>query len=276
MIRKVNLEDIDSVVKFLKEEIEDFDEDVLKEELGNIDNSSLIYEENSKIFGFSIAIIRNRELKRGEVILYVSEINRRNGIGGKLYLYAQDYLKKIDVKYIRIEIRTEKNYTGDFLINRGLNKWFGYNKMLYSGGKLTCNIQLVNYNDNYYEKYKKVCEECFFKMRKELGFEPYRVCSSRENLMENKSKIFLLLDGEEVICSVLLSDNEIDDLIVNEKYRRQGYAKKLINFSINYYQTSGVKNIYLGVTDWNVNAIKLYEDSGFNIVSKCEVYRSII
>lgn len=64
-------------------------------------------------------------------------------------------------------------------------------------------------------------------------------------------------------------------IIVNEKYQGQGYGKKLLNFGINYYQSRGVKNISLGVADWNVKAVKLYEKAGFTSVVSGEIFRSI-
>ncbi|MBB6217762.1 ribosomal protein S18 acetylase RimI-like enzyme [Anaerosolibacter carboniphilus] len=274
MIRKINKKDIDRVLEFLKRELETVNEDRIKEELKNIDNNRLIYESNSEIYGFTVAI-SNKELKRGKVILYVSETKRRNGIGEQLYLAALGYLERQDINYITTEIRTEKNHTGDFFIHRGFNKRYGYHSMMYTGGKVNSDLQLINYDDNYYEAYKKVYEDCFFEMRKELGFKPYRDCSSADKLIANKDKIFLLLDSQELIGSVLLLDNEIDDLIVNEEYQGQGYGKKLINFGINYCQSRGDKNISLGVIDWNAKAIALYVNSGFNIISKGEVYHRI-
>ncbi|MBU3104658.1 GNAT family N-acetyltransferase [Clostridium gasigenes] len=93
--------------------------------------------------------------------------------------------------------------------------------------------------------------------------------------MKNKDNIFLLLDGKDLIGAVSLINNEIDDLIVNEKYQGNGYGKKLLNFAINYYQNNDVENISLGVVQWNDKAIKIYMSVGFKAVVSCEVYCSI-
>ncbi|MBU3133746.1 GNAT family N-acetyltransferase [Clostridium gasigenes] len=274
MIRNINSDDIYKVIELLKTEIGDFNEKELIEKLKCDTSSILVYECDNKIVGVS-ATIANNKVEKGEVTIYVSEAYRRRGIGGKLFSKAIDYLEGKHINNIETEIRTEKIYSGDFFINRGFRKWFGYHKMMYCGEKVESDLQLINYDNKYYDCYKNVYEDCFFELRSALGFKPTRACYSADELIKNKDNIFLFLDGKDLIGSVSLINNEIDDLIVNEKYQGNGYGKKLLNFAINYYQNNDVENINLGVAQWNDKAIKLYTSVGFKVVVSSEVYCSI-
>jgi len=207
------------------------------------------------------------------MILYVSEKYRGMKIGKALYLKSLEYCNKEKFESISIDIRTEKKDTGKFFIDREFKKWFSFTEMDYIQGKVDSDLQVVNYDNKYYENYKNAFEDCFFEMRQALGFKPTRDCYKPEELIENKNNIFLLVDNEEIIGSVILPGNEIDEFFINEKYQRKGYGRKLLNFAINYYQKKEVKKIFLGVADWNEKAVKLYESCGFTSTKKTSVYR---
>jgi ribosomal protein S18 acetylase RimI-like enzyme len=145
-------------------------------------------------------------------------------------------------------------------------------EMQYSGNAIVSDIDLVCYEDKYYDSYKIVYEQCFYEMRKALEFVPYNCCSSKEELDEKKSDIFLLVTDNELIGSVAIYGNEIDDLIVNKKYQGQGYGKKLLFFAISYMQKNKLEPIKLCVLKWNENAVNLYEKHGFKCV-KIEKFR---
>lgn len=139
-------------------------------------------------------------------------------------------------------------------------------KMQYLGNIIVSNIDLVCYEDKYYDSYKIVYEQCFYEMRKDLELVPYNCCNSKDKLGEKKSDIFLLVADNEIIGSVAIYGNEIDDLIVNKKYQGQGYGKKLLFFAISYMQKNKIEPIKLCVLKWNEKAVNLYEKYGFKCV----------
>jgi len=47
--------------------------------------------------------------------------------------------------------------------------------MQYSGRTIFSNIDLVCYEDKYYDSYKIIYEQCFYKMRKALELTPYKL-----------------------------------------------------------------------------------------------------
>jgi len=139
-------------------------------------------------------------------------------------------------------------------------------KMQFLGNDIVSNIDLVCYEDKYYDSYKIVYEQCFYEMRKALEFVPYNCCDSKQELEEKKSDIFLYVTDNEIIGSVAIYGNEIDDLIVNKKYQGQGYGEKLLSFAISYMQKNKIEPITLCVLKWNEKAVNLYEKHGFKCV----------
>ena len=139
--------------------------------------------------------------------------------------------------------------------------------MQYSGSTIVSNIDLVCYEDKYYDSYKIIYEQCFYKMRKALELTPYNCCDSREKLIDKKSDIFLLVIDNDIIGSVAIYDNEIDDLIVNPKYQGQGYGKEVLFFAISYMQKNKIEPVKLCVLKWNEKAVKLYEKYGFRCIN---------
>lgn len=81
-------------------------------------------------------------------------------------------------------------------------------------------------------------------------------------------KVFLLLCNEEIIGSIALKDNEIDDLIVDAKYQSQGYGKQILLWAL-----ENIKNekIILHVAEWNKKAIELYRKNGFEIINTIKI-----
>ena len=54
----------------------------------------------------------------------------------------------------------------------------------------------------------------------------------------------------------------IEDLSIDEDYRRQGIGKSLMNFAFDYAKTIGAGNVKLHVWEGNTSAIKFYESLG--------------
>lgn len=137
--------------------------------------------------------------------------------------------------------------------------------MEYKGSEIESTLELRNYIESDYEEYKRVYEDCFFKMRTALELKPVRCCGRAENLLRKSEKIFILEEQNHLIGSVAIYDNEIDDLVVAKEYQCKGYGRKLLQFAVSYMQKKGISPIRLHVADWNQNAVKMYLNNGFEI-----------
>lgn len=99
----------------------------------------------------------------------------------ELYSKVLEYYNNEKLSSIIIDIRTDKHDTGDFF-NRGFEKRFSASEMEHNGRKVESDLQVVNYEEKYYEIYK----DAFFEMRKALNLNPYRDYYKPEELMERK------------------------------------------------------------------------------------------
>lgn len=61
----------------------------------------------------------------------------------------------------------------------------------------------------------------------------------------------------------------VDDICVDEKYRRQGVGRKLYDFVIQYAKNEGCFNVTLNVWDKNPEAKAFYEDMGMKVQKVC-------
>ena len=127
-------------------------------------------------------------------------------------------------------------------------------------------ISCIPFQKPYFERYKRIYNECFYDMRKALDIEPYNFLHDYEQIVDKSADIYLLVDKEEIIGSVACYGNEIDDLIVNRKFQRQGYGKQLLLWAIRHIRERNDEPITLHVAAWNQKAIILYEKCGFEIV----------
>ncbi|MBR4083107.1 MAG: GNAT family N-acetyltransferase [Lachnospiraceae bacterium] len=123
----------------------------------------------------------------------------------------------------------------------------------------------------YFEEYMRIYNECFYDMRKALDIEPHHFLCDYEQIVDKVEDIYLLVDKEVIIGSVACYGNEIDDLIVNQKFQRQGYGKLLLLWAIWHIRERNNEPITLHVAAWNQKAIMLYEKCGFEIVKSEKV-----
>lgn len=132
-------------------------------------------------------------------------------------------------------------------------------------------ISCIPFQMQYFEEYKRIYNECFYEMRKALDIEPYNFLQDYGQIVDKMGDIYLLVDKEEIIGSVASYGNEIDDLIVNPGFRRQGYGKQLLLWVIQRIRERNDEPITLHVAAWNQGAVTLYEKCGFEIVKREKV-----
>ena len=129
-------------------------------------------------------------------------------------------------------------------------------------------VVLAKYSSEYKEDYKKIYNECYHEMREELDIKPYDFIQDDTFFEAGMDDVYLLLNEKEVIGSVALKCDEIDDLIVSKKYQGCGYGKKILLWAIANIQAS---TIVLHVAGWNEKAISLYKNTGFEITETFEI-----
>jgi ribosomal protein S18 acetylase RimI-like enzyme len=103
-----------------------------------------------------------------------------------------------------------------------------------------------------------------------------------ENIYANKNNcLFIAKDNNNLVigyafCKMITSDDGpyinhialIDGLYVNQEYRQQGVATKLIEECKTWAIEAGATIIELNVMSENINAINLYENIGFKELEK--------
>lgn len=132
-------------------------------------------------------------------------------------------------------------------------------------------IICVPFQEKYWNEYKKIYNECFYKMRKELEVEPINFYSGYYQIKDKINNIFLYFQNEVIAGAVSCYGNELDDLIVNKPFQGQGLGQKLLLWGMNHIKEQGYEEIILHVAEWNQNAVKLYLKNGFRIAKREKV-----
>ena len=124
-------------------------------------------------------------------------------------------------------------------------------------------VDMVLYSRDYQDKYREIYNACYHEMREALKIEPYDYIQDDSFFEKGMDVVYLLLDGVNIIGSVALKGDEIDDLIVAPEYQGHGYGKEILLWALEHIQSD---RVYLHVADWNKKAINLYKKTGFEIV----------
>lgn len=133
----------------------------------------------------------------------------------------------------------------------------------------TCNykndINCIPFQEKDWNEYRKIYNECFYKMRKDLEIEPINFYSDYSQMKDKATNTFLYVQNKEIIGAISCYENEIDDLIVKGLFQGQGIGQKLLLWGMNHIREKGYQEIILHVAEWNRNAVKLYLKNGFSI-----------
>lgn len=126
-------------------------------------------------------------------------------------------------------------------------------------------VELIPYTSEYQDMYKAMYNECYHAMREALDIQPYDFIQDDSFFDSGMDEVYLLVKDREIIGSVALKSDEIDDLIVNPKYQGQGYGKQILLWALEHMDS---KRIILHVADWNKRAINMYKKNGFEITGE--------
>lgn len=105
----------------------------------------------------------------------------------------------------------------------------------------------------------------------------------RENMLQQRAHIFLLLDGEgqavalaqlyPCLCSIALQPFYLlSDLFVSPDARQQGYAAQLMDFLSHHYRQLGALRLSLETAHDNLVAQHLYTTQGYQRDTVFRVY----
>lgn len=89
----------------------------------------------------------------------------------------------------------------------------------------------------------------------------------KEYILKDETYHLFVLEEDELIGFIIIWQSEefsqIIDLVIDTKFRRLGYGKKLVSYAITYLSNKGAKSLSLEVSINNKEAINLYEKLGF-------------
>ena len=96
-----------------------------------------------------------------------------------------------------------------------------------------------------------------------MNIEPYDFIQDDTFFSIGMDFVYLLLENDEIIGSVAIKGEEIDDLIVNPKFQGKGYGKQMLLWALEHVDT---ERVILHVAEWNKRAVNLYTKNGFEII----------
>ncbi len=129
-------------------------------------------------------------------------------------------------------------------------------------------VVLVPYSKEYQEQYKKLYNACYHGMREALGIKPFDFIQDDSFFAQGMENVYLLIEDGELIGSVALKGNEIDDLLVDIGYQGQGIGKQILLWALG---NIGAERVILHVAKWNQRAVSLYTKCGFEITKTFEI-----
>lgn len=129
-------------------------------------------------------------------------------------------------------------------------------------------VTLVPYSNDYQEQYKKLYNACYHEMREALGIRPFDFIQDDSFFNEGMEQVYILTDGGDLIGSVALKGNEIDDLLVATTHQGQGIGRQILLWAL---ENIGAEKIILHVAEWNQKAINLYKKTGFEVTETFEI-----
>lgn len=126
----------------------------------------------------------------------------------------------------------------------------------------------IPFQKSHWEEYMQKYNASFREMRKALEVEPINFYSDYSQMIEKASSTYLLMKNGVIAGAVSCYGNEVDDLFVDQAFRRQGLGRKLLLWGIHHIKQQGYHEVILHVAEWNQNAIRLYLETGFTIQKK--------
>jgi len=152
-------------------------------------------------------------------------------------------------------------------------KAFQVFRMRYSGNAVFSALSMEVLQEAEIPAYICVYNACFRPMREALECSPTDFYYTAAQLLGKREQIYVLKEAGEIAGSVAIYGNEIDDLVVAPAYQGRGLGRALLAWAAARMQAEGTCPITLSVVDWNVRALTLYRDFGFETFETLQIGR---
>lgn len=117
----------------------------------------------------------------------------------------------------------------------------------------------------------KIHEECFPTYWDNKAFTDFFTVSGTHAVLAMDTSPPNLAIGM-MVWRIQHEQADILTLAVRPGYRRQGFARQMLEHALTHMQNSGVQAIFLDVEQDNAPAIRLYEAYGFSYVRRRRLY----
>ncbi|GFZ30014.1 hypothetical protein CSC2_05400 [Clostridium zeae] len=279
MIRDYKASDIDEIIRLYTLEYL-----AMPEEIETLKSASkiLVYEDNNVIKGFIHIMIGGSSC----TIEMGAESNEQIlPVGLQLWEEAKKILIENSIRSITTYHVKDNSKWQQLFDMIGFEYWYSVYRFSYKGVKFDeSNICSVKYEDKYYEEEAKLESEAFEALRKENDIKPYNwylsasskaLENDRKAKFANKDYIHLFLEGNEIVGASMVKNAEIDLLFVNTEYQGKGYGKKILEFTVNRGLEQSLEGVNLNALAKNDRALKLYFNTGFEVVQAQDCRRLI-
>ncbi|BBF41664.1 acetyltransferase, GNAT family [Lachnospiraceae bacterium KM106-2] len=246
------------------------------------ENKILVFDlENVGVVGFCSFGRWGKQKENGKLFLYVGQEYRRRKIGTALHQAIMAYAKPFQLNVIETVFRIDQNDATEYFSKLGYRKWYGLHVMSYHGGmQPRSNMEIVPYEDRFYESYVEEIRKSFYEMRQVNDFKPYNCVEfsekQRKELIQDKEHLYVLLVDGKFAASAAVHTELTDvcgPIFVASAYQGKGYGKIITQFVMNEALHRGMKSITLEVVEWNERAVNLYKSLGFEIIQTTNSFR---
>jgi ribosomal protein S18 acetylase RimI-like enzyme len=279
MIRDYVTADIDDIIKIYTLEYK-----AMPEEIEALKSASkiLVYDDNG-IHGFIHMIINGSYcyLEMG-----AASDEQILPIGLKLWEEAKKLFLEKSINFIQV-FHVKDNLKWQQLLNIiGFDYWYSIYRLSYEGSKFDeADIQVIKYEDKYYEDKIRLESEAFSVIREQHDIKPYNwylnaskeaLENNRKSTVNNKDFIYLFFEGNDMIGGSMVKAAEIELLFTNIKYQKKGYGRKILEYTVNRGLEQDSTVVSLNVLASNEKALNLYKNTGFKFVQAQDCRRLII
>ena len=129
-------------------------------------------------------------------------------------------------------------------------------------------VRLFPFASVFRDDYRRLYNECYHEMHEALGIRPYDFIQDDSFFDHGMENVYILVENDELIGSVAIKDNEIDDLLVRKDRQGRGYGRQILLWALEGFECG---NAILHVAEWNARAVKLYKSVGFEITKTIEI-----
>ena len=183
----------------------------------------------------------------------------------KIVLDSMSQYKEASRLYRRYGFTDTDRYNNNVYADVFMQLILAYTMEYKTSVEESSSVRLIPYSSEYQGQYKALYNDCYHEMREALNIKPYDYIQDDSFFDSGMEDIYILKSENEIVGSVALKGEEIDDLIVSPKYQRKGYGKQILLWAL---ENINSKKIFLRVARWNKRAINLYEKNGFEIIGK--------